>query len=519
MNILKADIEGETQIGKLKLLITELNRKLPSDQVITGYSTYKLAQIEELRKLALSKLNFENSETKETKETNKISINSINSINSLSGLKDMARLLGISGFSGFKANRKEELRALIIANMNSKKAPPFVPAANTNKEITEMTVNELKAFAANKGIYIKSKSNKAEIIQAILKGGIPNNTGEDQKAPPVISNKEITEMTVNELKAFAANKGIYIKSKSNKAEIIQAILKGGIPNNTGEDQKKNVPGVCVNRTLEKLTTSPFQEWKRLTFTQLVSGSVPKCLGEMGLNSKKLIGRGSAGNSYFNTFKGNPSIFKVVKLPGLTGIDGFRWECIINERAAAIGVGPVVLEKSICLSEKTPKFGVLVLEKCSPISTTYNFSEADCAEIYNLIDRLHQNGISHRDLGARNIMKSGNGFVLIDYGLSLAFDGPVPEEYEFWDHLYLSIDVDEYYNYLKSIKSDIYMSKLDKYMSDNVKLELLTVKHFPDYMLKTLGFDAATNYLNNVDGPEAVIVDRALKVRIANLQKN
>jgi hypothetical protein len=463
MNILKADIEGETQIGKLKLLITELNRKLPSDQVITGYSTYKLAQIEELRKLALSKLNFENSETKETKETNKISINSINSINSLSGLKDMARLLGISGFSGFKANRKEELRALIIANMNSKKAPPFVPAANTNKEITEMTVNELKAFAANKGIYIKSKSNKAEIIQAILKGGIPNNTG--------------------------------------------------------EDQKKNVPGVCVNRTLEKLTTSPFQEWKRLTFTQLVSGSVPKCLGEMGLNSKKLIGRGSAGNSYFNTFKGNPSIFKVVKLPGLTGIDGFRWECIINERAAAIGVGPVVLEKSICLSEKTPKFGVLVLEKCSPISTTYNFSEADCAEIYNLIDRLHQNGISHRDLGARNIMKSGNGFVLIDYGLSLAFDGPVPEEYEFWDHLYLSIDVDEYYNYLKSIKSDIYMSKLDKYMSDNVKLELLTVKHFPDYMLKTLGFDAATNYLNNVDGPEAVIVDRALKVRIANLQKN
>ena len=448
MNILKTRIEGETQIGKLKLLITELNRKLPGNQVIKGYSTYKLVQIEELRKLALSKLNFENGEAKE-----------INKIDSLSGLKDMARLLGISGFSTFTSNRKEELRALIIAIMNEK------------------------------------------------------------KAPSVISNKEITEMTVNELKAFAANKGIYIKSKSNKAEIIQAILKGGIPNNNGEDQKKHVPGLCVNRTLEKLTTSPYQEWKRLTFAQLVSGSVPKCLEEMGLNSKKLIGRGSSGNSYFNTFKGNPSIFKVVKFPGLTGIEGFRWECVINERAAAIGVGPVLLEKSICLSEKTPKFGVLVLEKCSPISRTHNFSEADCAEIYNLIDRLHQNGISHRDLGVRNIMKSGNRFVLIDYGLSLAFDGPVPEEYEFWDHLYLSIDVDEYYNYLKSIKTDIYMSKLDKYMSDNVKLELLTVKHFPDYMLKTLGFDAATNYLNNVDGPEAVIVDRALKVRIANLQKN
>lgn len=321
-----------------------------------------------------------------------------------------------------------------------------------------------------------------------------------------ISIKELSEInSLSGLKDIARLIGIkgFSRFKAAQKEELRSLIISNVI-------KRNESSIIVEEKEYKentKTSTLSEDWNNLEFDTETSS---KCLKGMGIVSKNQIGKGSFGKSYAIIYNNTPAIVKILKFPGYLRMEGFKWECIINERAANIGVGPEILDKKICMGKKGPESGVLIMSRCTPLSK--DITTEECLELYNLIDCLHQNGISHRDIGLRNIMKNGNRLVIIDYGLALAFPGTVPEEYKILDHLSLAYDCKSYYNYLKSIKSEAYMAKMDEYFRDSVKRELLTVKYFPECMLKTLPFDIAANYLNNVDGNSAVIVDRALKAR-------
>ena len=84
-------------------------------------------------------------------------------------------------------------------------AKPSAPAGNGKKTLDEMTVDELKAYAAEKGIEVSG--NKKEILAAI------------KAAEKVKKNPD--EMTDDELKAYAAEKGI--DASGNREEVLAAI--------------------------------------------------------------------------------------------------------------------------------------------------------------------------------------------------------------------------------------------------------------------------------------------------------
>lgn len=585
MSDLRSRIASESQIGKLKLLVVELNQTLPEDKRIVGYSAYTLAKIEDLRRLALSKLGDVGGDVDSDK------LEEIRNIGSIAGLKKMASLLGLSGYSGYKADQKEKLRAEIIAAVQGKRPAPkkepviVPPVAPVKKvDITAMTVKELRALADERGIYIRSKALKDEIIIALSKAVVtgppvaPPKKEEPIIAPPVAPPKKepsIDVMTVKELKALAAEREIYIPSKALKDEIIR-LLKAGkapakpimkppvkppkVPETVEEDDLLGLPPLddlslaelrtlgkemgfkippkiskagileiikgnvgprkssdtCISaKTVDRLTTIPIYDYDHLNLVNFSGASINSCLTDMGVGKAKAGVKGSYGVTYADNFNGSPAIFKVVKFPNPMGVEGFKWECVISRRAAALGVGPEVLETSMCYSGKTPKFGVMVLGRCGPLASDYAFTKAELAEIYQLIVKLNNNGIAHRDLGKRNIMRSGGRLVLIDYGLALAFPGPVPEEYKIWDHTYLSYDTESYYEYLKTIFPASSIKKIDQ-LEDDVKLESLTIQYFPVDMLRTLGYERTLMYINNADTTaKAVITDRMLKKRFAD----
>lgn len=556
MSELREQILTETQIGKLKLLVIKLNKSLPEDMRITGYSTYTLVRIEELRTLALSKIK---SLPKKDAGSNDITHMTVKELRALAEKKGI--------YIRSKALKDEIISALKEAGVGEGVIKPPIAPLKKDIDITHMTVKELRALADERGIYVRSNALKDEIIILLSKGVINGSVAPSIINPPPVApvknDSSIDIMTVKELKALAVERGIYISSKALKDEIIRIIKagkmvpvikppsngsggNGGLPpiDNLSIEELKDLakamgfklpPKISKNDLIEiikgnlipkrkssdtcltdkpisRFTTTPIQDYNSLKLVEFSASSVNKCLGDMGVHNKKSDGKGSYGSTYIDMYNGSPAIFKVVPLPGAMGVEGFKWECTITRRAAELGVGPDVLETSICYSGRTPKFGVMVLGKCGPLTKGYVFTKDELAEIYRLIVKLNDNGISHRDLGKRNIMRSGERLVLIDYGLALAFPGPVPDEYKIWDHTYLAYDTESYYEYLKTVMSKADIKKIDE-LEDDIKLESLTIKYFPVDMLRTLGLQYATMYINNSDTTaKAVVTDRMLKKR-------
>ncbi len=464
MTDIRTRILEETQIGKLKLLIIELNRTLSDNEKISGYSTYTLSKIEDLRKIALKKI--------DNKSVNMIEDN-----------------------------------------------------------LSIMTVAQLKALALNKGLYVPSRALKNDIIRLIESKNIPSPSVPRVPTPfrvsspdttpsstvPSSTTSDISGMTVAQLKAFAVQKGIYIPSKASKSQIISIIesnLSKGTSSQKGTSSPEDIPVCLTDKSQDSLNTTPLYDYNNFKFNEFQANSMDSCLSHVSTKNIKAGSKGSYGVTFSDMYKGTQAIFKVVKFPNPMGVEGFKWECVITKRAALLGVGPQVLEMSICYHGKTPKFGVLILGKCGPISFEYTFNKSEVKQIYQSIVKLHNNGISHRDLGLRNIMRSGDKLVLIDYGLALAFPGPVPDGYKIWDHSYLAYDSQSYYEYLTTIFSAKDINRIDNKLGDDVVIESMTVQYMPVEMIKTLGRDKAVMYFNNASTTsKAIIIERKFDKRL------
>lgn len=223
-----------------------------------------------------------------------------------------------------------------------------------------------------------------------------------------------------------------------------------------------------------------------------------------------VSEGTYGKVFRGKYKDEDAVFKLTNLNENLGLQGFLWECLITEAAHQRGVGPRVIGKAIVPDKN---FGVLVLQEYQQST-----SPVPPEKMYYLLSKLHRHGICHRDLGVRNILQSGNAIVIIDFGLSFYFSGKVPEEYQLFDHIIYGIDNPEYLRFLRKKYSK---KEIDRYLTPEGKgndytLESLTVKHFPEEMLRVLPLKNASNYLHNVEGDNAVILDRYLAKRKGKL---
>lgn len=209
---------------------------------------------------------------------------------------------------------------------------------------------------------------------------------------------------------------------------------------------------------------------------------------------KKVDKGSYGTVYRGKYKNQNAIFKVIKFPNRLGEEGFKWECVSTQRAGMEGLGPEVLGVY-----RKDNLGILIMEECEPIK-----SNIDHEDIYNLIESLHDIGICHRDISFENIMKKDGNYVLIDFGLSLVFNGSVPKEYRVWDHAYFSNMYSPKYKKYLIEAGKFTKQEIEKY-KNVIFQESETVKYFPVDMLRTLGYDRASYYLHNVSQDEVIII--------------
>ncbi len=174
-----------------------------------------------------------------------------------------------------------------------------------------------------------------------------------------------------------------------------------------------------------------------------------------------------------------------------GAIGFKWNCIIAEQAALIGAGPKIVMKRI-YNDPLISYGIIGMKNCMPLPK--NVKHTAYPEIKELIDRLHQHGIAHRDINSDTIMKVGKKYVIANYQTALLFPrGKLPDILKFEDYAIAA----KLLNMIKQFEEDLRGDDLILF-----KASLQTIKershrsaaeNFPDYMLRTMGAGHAFRY--------------------------
>lgn len=474
-------VRTENRIGALKLLALEINKGLPEEKRISGYARFKLDDIDKLRNLILNSIKDEGRKQKHLRQGD---LGQINAITTLSGLKEMAKMLGISGYSKYTSATKEELRALIISHIGGKnpqvpdKLPPqIIPESNLDNQIRQ----------------IKTISG---LIKLVAHLDIPK-----YRLYRLSQIEDLRKIALDKLdKSLPEGKERFLQKPEEKKNPIVKREKG-----------------CLRLYHQKdLNTTPEQDYQNFKADTNQVNKLKSCLEIYGIKNAKPFGAGTFGMTYLADYMGQSTVFKMVNLEESDfGLEGFKWECVIAERASLIGVGPVIVTKGICYDKNIPKYGILGMGRCSPINMKVTLERKEFGYLFDLISTLHKNGITHRDLGQRNIMKSGDSYVFIDYGLSLAYPGKVPRELELFDYAYLFYDLDGIDWLLERVS--LQEAKLITQMVKSFKhTEYDTAKFFPIYMLKTLGLEQAGWYLNKIPiqgSPDDKAVIAILKKRI------
>jgi tRNA A-37 threonylcarbamoyl transferase component Bud32 len=271
------------------------------------------------------------------------------------------------------------------------------------------------------------------------------------------------------------------------------------------------PGECLLPSEEKITTTSAQDYRTVK-EGIKEENISLADFKKKYHLGKVLGKGSYGKIYQGKYQSQQVVFKVIQQNPETGFEGFLWECVASKRAAMLGVGPGVVDTIVLKTGKKITHYVIAMNQCTPDEEN-DLTYENTAEIYAMMKKLHSNGIAHRDLGKRNMMKSGRQFVFIDYGLAFVYDGPVPAEVQLLDHAVLAFDVSEYFEYL--VAEEIYTSKkLDTFESD-LKADTVSLENFPLPMLRTLR-EKGEYYLNYTKGGEAVMIARQLKKKIEKI---
>jgi len=288
----------------------------------------------------------------------------------------------------------------------------------------------------------------------------------------------------------------------------------------GDTPLKRKDGKCLETSPGKIYSTTLERYINLKFTDTIVKHINElqCMSKFGVTDANQIAEGSYGSVFMARYNGKSVIYKHVDFETLK-LESFRWEYAISQHAANIGVGPKVISGMLCRWENEIAAGGIVLGECTKMKSLENDMKdlANFKKLMKVIDRMHKGGIAHRDLAERNIMKSGDNYVIIDYGLSLMYNGPVPHEMRVWDLAYLAreMDISKFLNQILPAKDIKLIGRLNggnkNGLQYNLPLESLTIKHFPKEMIATLGYDQANYRINNANYIEQEI-DKLLQER-------
>lgn len=265
----------------------------------------------------------------------------------------------------------------------------------------------------------------------------------------------------------------YSKYSSRDKEVLRDIIRQKLE----EDKMGNRGGKEEKKEEEKRDPTLKAEWgiaSILTF----------------INKRKgvFLSEGKFGKA----FSFPEGICKIVDFSGDFGFESFKWEVAISIKASEIGVGPSVIEQGICYSyDNHPTFGYIITKRLQPAF------HVNSDKIFEKVRTLHKGGILHRDLSLNNVMMSMGEYVIIDYGLSLLFEGEVPKELRLLDYGYLFKKLNRLPYLEDKLSGEDYKFILQTINDPNLT-EPLIAKYFPLKMLKSIGPGQARLYLNRVE---------------------
>jgi tRNA A-37 threonylcarbamoyl transferase component Bud32 len=123
----------------------------------------------------------------------------------------------------------------------------------------------------------------------------------------------------------------------------------------------------------------------------------------------------------------PYVAKIQKLKGDKGYRNFSLEVALTRAAAERKFGIPILDAWTCDNRLT---GVMILEKWDgDVGTMETISERDLRNLLRVVRDMHDSGIFHNDLYAKNILykrkRSLTFFAITDFGVAFLVADPIP----------------------------------------------------------------------------------------------
>ena len=461
-------VRAESRIGSLKMLAIEANRILPSERQIVGYSRLTLSDLKLLRKKILDAV----SENVPSVQNPKIG--QLDQIQTLAGLKEMAKLVGLTGYSKYTANQKELLREKIRTHLLPPQKPlPIEPPQPIGKLCTPEKKQSSKTVQIRQ---VQTTSTISGMVRIASSLGIPN-----LRSYRLANLEELRQLILKQLQApFQPN---------------PPIVPLKVVRSNSQESRPKVLG-CLISEEEKLDTTPLEDYQNLRLTKFKADTSAQCLSNYGIVKAKKFGCGTYGQTYLAQNGDQETVIKIVDLQESTlGVEGFRWECVIARRAGKLRVGPAVLRAGICYDKTgTASYGIMEMARCKPLGAN-GVEDEEYPLLKQMIETLHHNGITHRDLGGRNLMRSGKDLVFIDYGLAMAFPGPVPRALALFDFAYLFEDLWALDWIQQQFPREA--AELKKLAKNSIYAEEVTARYFPIEMLKTIPLQQAGFFFNKI----------------------
>lgn len=466
-------VRAESRIGSLKMLAIEANRILPPEKQIVGYSRLTLSDLEVLRQKILEALSANAPSVPNPK------IGQLDQIQTLVGLKEMAKLVGLTGYSKYNASQKELLREKIRVHLLPPQIIPQIKPLPIEppQPIGKLCTPEKKPSSKTVQIrQVQTTSTISGMVKIASSLGIPN-----LRSYRLANLEELRQLILKQLQTPL------------KPIPPVAPLKVVKPNS--QEVRPKISGCLVSEE-EKLGTTPLEDYQNLHLTEFKADNPAQCLSNYGIVKAKKFGCGTYGQTYLAQNGDQETVIKIVDLQESTlGVEGFRWECVIARRAGKLGVGPAMLRAGICYDKTgTASYGIMEMARCKPLGVN-GIETKEYPLLKRMIETLHQNGITHRDLGGRNLMRSGNSLVFIDYGLAMAFPGPVPRPLALFDFAYLFEDLWALNWIQQQFPGEA--AELKKLAKNSIYAEEVTARYFPIEMLKTIPLQQAGFFFNKI----------------------
>lgn len=177
---------------------------------------------------------------------------------------------------------------------------------------------------------------------------------------------------------------------------------------------------------------------------------------------------------------------------------FKGEALISEKAGDLGVGVPIYSYFLCNEGKT---GVLIMERMDKDIDHTGLPPEDLETVLTLIKKMHDAGILHRDLFARNVMykdtDQGRIYRIIDFGLAIAFGKGIPAVLRGIDYVNLLKSIpniteemmERGKNYIIEEIGENSYNTATKWIEEHQETcasEFFLLKHLPEYLYEIYG---------------------------------